>query len=547
MNWMRRKARPAISARVLTVRVLARPGTPSKRTWPPAMMPVRMPRTRVSLPTMRFAISARARAAVAWASPTSPESGLCSNLPPSPRSRDGRRRPRRRREHQYTSGQTEKEARLGTGSLAHCLGPRFWIVWTDATEGKTMKSSNRYVPTQHSLVQPPRQGDLRTLAAPLFPIRVVNARAAELRPPFIVVSNHVTILGPLHPWHARPPARVLDHERRQHAHPAHAGAAPPGRFHSQGEGHTRYGDRELDGPGHPQASAAWWGFSPKASRAGTAVTLPSFPPPRSSQAPQGPVLAAVIRGGFLSLPRWSWAGAEAASRVEFKLLFTADETRSLGVDELRKGLGSGPVPRRVGMGREDARPLRRAQKGRARRAVALRLSALRGGGQPAERPQPPLLRHLRHVPGHGSARPLSRSPGRAGPLCEHPGLGSLAARKPPALRRPDSGRTGRRRSAQASFSARRPALARKENESPAPPPLRHPRILFADRIVLATLLGERLAFPLSEVEGIGVLKRNLLEFYVGRDLYQVRFPFRHNSARKWMGQAPPLCLLQMTP
>jgi hypothetical protein len=59
-------------------------------------------------------------------------------------------------------------------------------------------------------------------------------------------------------------------------------------------------------------------------------------------------------------------------------------------------------------------------------------------------------------------------------------------------------------------------------------------ILFPDRIELATLLGERIVFPLEKVEGISVLKRALLDFYIGRELYQVRFPFRSISARKWM-------------
>ena len=36
MNWMRRNVPPSTWASVLTVSVLARPGTPSSSTWPPA-------------------------------------------------------------------------------------------------------------------------------------------------------------------------------------------------------------------------------------------------------------------------------------------------------------------------------------------------------------------------------------------------------------------------------------------------------------------------------------------------------------------------------
>jgi hypothetical protein len=59
-------------------------------------------------------------------------------------------------------------------------------------------------------------------------------------------------------------------------------------------------------------------------------------------------------------------------------------------------------------------------------------------------------------------------------------------------------------------------------------------VFFPDRIELATIFGERITFPLEKIEGINVLKRALLEFYVGRELFQIRFPFRHISARKWM-------------
>jgi len=59
-------------------------------------------------------------------------------------------------------------------------------------------------------------------------------------------------------------------------------------------------------------------------------------------------------------------------------------------------------------------------------------------------------------------------------------------------------------------------------------------ILYRDRIVLATLLGERMQFPIAGIEGEGVLKQQLFEFYQGKDLYQFRFPHRFQSARKWL-------------
>ncbi len=47
-------------------------------------------------------------------------------------------------------------------------------------------------------------------------------------------------------------------------------------------------------------------------------------------------------------------------------------------------------------------------------------------------------------------------------------------------------------------------------------------------------MDDGLKFPLAEIEGEGVFKRNILEFYHNRLLYQVRFPSRNSSALKWL-------------
>ena len=56
---MREKRQSTASARVLTARVLARPGTPSMRTWPPARRARISRSTRPSCPTSTFATSER--------------------------------------------------------------------------------------------------------------------------------------------------------------------------------------------------------------------------------------------------------------------------------------------------------------------------------------------------------------------------------------------------------------------------------------------------------------------------------------------------------
>src|SRR5262245_58377532 len=71
VNWTRLKVPPSVSARVLIVRVLARPGTPSRRRWPPDRRPTSTRSSIWSWPTMTRRISKRIASAVARGSPGS--------------------------------------------------------------------------------------------------------------------------------------------------------------------------------------------------------------------------------------------------------------------------------------------------------------------------------------------------------------------------------------------------------------------------------------------------------------------------------------------
>lgn len=59
-----------------------------------------------------------------------------------------------------------------------------------------MRSANRYVPRNIRWFGRLVRATYGLWLLRFFRIRVVNARAAELHPPFILVSNHVTILDP---------------------------------------------------------------------------------------------------------------------------------------------------------------------------------------------------------------------------------------------------------------------------------------------------------------------------------------------------------------
>ena len=59
VNWMRSNWRPSELASAFAMLVLATPGTPSRRTWPPAKRQASMSLSSSVLPTMTLETSAR--------------------------------------------------------------------------------------------------------------------------------------------------------------------------------------------------------------------------------------------------------------------------------------------------------------------------------------------------------------------------------------------------------------------------------------------------------------------------------------------------------
>src|SRR2546428_438249 len=79
VNWMRENFRSSVCATVCTIRVLARPGTPNSRAWPPENTAVRMPSSTSRWPTMRRPT---------WAGRSARARERRSNNSTSPRGRD---------------------------------------------------------------------------------------------------------------------------------------------------------------------------------------------------------------------------------------------------------------------------------------------------------------------------------------------------------------------------------------------------------------------------------------------------------------------------
>lgn len=241
-----------------------------------------------------------------------------------------------------------------------------------------------------------------------------------------------------------------------------------------------------------------------------------------------PVIAARLEGAYFSLPRWTWTRRKGRMRVVWRQLFTPEELAALDTDEILVRLEKGLAWDEYAWQAE-----RRQAFIGPRRAEHVELALyqcpecgaigrLRSGGKRL------------HCAACGSTYLLDRY-----------GYFSMAGK---GEARFPSIRDWSRWQASAFREAAETAVDRPEHPFISDSgaflyrghrmnPLRRIRtgtlVLYPDRLELATLLGERLVFPVSDIDGIGVLKRNLLEFYVGQALYQVRFTRRSVSARKW--------------
>ncbi len=364
-----------------------------------------------------------------------------------------------------------------------------------------------------------------------FRIRCVGeAQAMKQRPPFVVVANHVTILDPfMLGVLLKEPVYWITSDGNMRTRLMKAllrlvGSIPKSKVIPDIEtiGWTVEVIRKRGGVVgiFPEGQATWDG-----------CTLPLIPSTaKLLKLLKVPVIGAVIKGGYLSLPRWTWARRRGLIEIEWKRLFEPEELKSLSAEDVLARLQSALAHDETAWEERERIPFRAL-----RRAEHLELSiytcprceaigSLRSSGRRfycvscgmALRLDP----HLRIAGSRGYAAPFPT-------IREWDRWQAGAIRD--SMRAAARGRLGK-----PLFSDSGAMLFRGYRLNPLRLLRTGTLVLFADRIELATILGERITFPLEKIEGINVLKRALLEFYVGRELYQIRFPFRHISSRKWM-------------
>lgn len=241
-----------------------------------------------------------------------------------------------------------------------------------------------------------------------------------------------------------------------------------------------------------------------------------------------PVVVAVLKGSFYSQPRWAWNHRRGNMEIEFKQVLDSAQLKSSTPERILEVLEEA-----MDYDEETWRAEHPARHGGTGRARHLELSLF-----------------MCPVCGQaGSMRSIvnrlyCRACGHVVRLSRTYAFTPVGSSRPrfASIREWDQWQQG-------AFAA----LIDRARLSPGAPvfadsgvmllrgrrmnPLRRLRtgsmILYPDRIELATLLGERMFFPIAEIEGQTVIKQQQFEFYHGRTLYQVRFPRRFQSARKW--------------
>jgi len=242
-----------------------------------------------------------------------------------------------------------------------------------------------------------------------------------------------------------------------------------------------------------------------------------------------PVIVAVLKGAYFSQPRWAWNKRPGCMEIDFKLVMDGAEARARSPEEILGSLESA-----MEYDEEAWRanhPARHRGSGRARHLeLALYMC-------PACRQVGSMRSYVNRIycRACGHVVRLSRDYTFTAVGKSAPRFGSI--REWDAWQRTEFAAMVEAAAADTGapvFADWGVMLLRGYRANPLRRIRSGTMVLYPDRIELATLLGERLAFPIAKIEGESVLKQQLFEFYVGKSLYQFRFPRRFQSARKWL-------------
>lgn len=393
-----------------------------------------------------------------------------------------------------------------------------------------MAAKRRYAPRNYRWFNKLLRFSLGSWLKAFFRIRSETGPIARsLQPPFVLLSNHVTVLDPfMLSAFLREPVYWITADGNMRTRVMKAllrlvGSIPKSKAIPDLEtvGWTVDVIRKRGGVVgiFPEGQASWDG-----------KTLPLAPATaKLLKLLKVPVLVAVIRGGYSSFPRWTGAMRRGRIEIDFRVELEPEEIKALSAEEIAARLDAALAHDEAAWNENN-----RVSFDAVRRAEGLELSLFMCplcasvGSMKSSRSRFYCLAcgESLKLDAQGRFRGTNAHAPRFATIRDWDGwqrkafaeeVRDRAAAKP----------------SRPVFSDGGAVLLRGRKLNPLRAIRSGTLILYADRLELATLLGERLVFPLSELDGLGVLKRDLLEFYRGRDLYQVRFPLRDVSARKW--------------
>lgn len=263
-----------------------------------------------------------------------------------------------------------------------------------------------------------------------------------------------------------------------------------------------------------------------------------------------PVVTAIVKGAYHSMPRWSWTDRPGRVEIEFKVAIPGNEIRELKADEIFMRLKEALDHDEAAWQQEQLIPYSGKARAEDLQTVLFRCpscgsnESMRSSGHcfacQACGTSWHLDRYYRLKPLSGNLNPqelgtirdwnLWQAQAFATDLLHRVRIGDgKALLADPTV----SIFIGRKLNPLRKLMTCRLILYPDRLELESEPPL-DPQTDTQNEARSSPVLWAKLSFPLKEMEGEGVFKRNLLEFYHNRSLYQLRFPSRNSSALKWL-------------
>lgn len=242
-----------------------------------------------------------------------------------------------------------------------------------------------------------------------------------------------------------------------------------------------------------------------------------------------PVVVAVLKGSYTSQPRWAWNHRPGSMEIEFKLVMDGNELKVKSPEEILSRLETSMEYDEEAWNKQHPQRYRGTGRARHLELALFMCPVCEQAGSMRSHNNRLYCRNCGHVvrlSRYLAFSPVGESKPRFSSIREWDQWQEqafkrmlLKARSTPDL---------------PVFSDSGVMVLKGRRMNPLQKFRTGSMVLYADRIELVTLLGERLRFPIAELEGQSVLKQQIFEFYHGRVLYQFRFPRRSQSARKWM-------------